>query len=263
MAQTFTINAAGIDFHMQTIGEHPNAIFLHGLEGGSHSWDLVWSALGNALPAIRYDLRGFGQSIDNSPAPFHHADDLLAIMDAIGLEQCDVIGVSMGGSVALNFALNHPERVRNLILISPGMVAWEWSDAWRALWQAIVDKARDNDMDAARELWWQHPLFATTRASDAASLLRESIRQFSGAQWIRNDEKDALPDVERLHTLEARTLLLTGQRDFEDFRLIADLIEASAPNVTRIDWPDYGHLLNLENPAGCAREILAFLGTTS
>ncbi len=260
--QTMTIDAAGIAFHAQAMGEHPRTIFLHGLGGdGLHSWDGVWSALGNELPALRYDLRGFGQSIDSNHAPFRHTDDLLAIMDAIELAQCNVIGVSMGGSIALNFALDHPGRVRNLILISPGMMAWEWSDAWRALWQRIADKARSGDMDGARELWWQHPLFATTRASGAASLLHESIRQFSGAQWIQNYEKDALPDVERLHGLNVRTLLLTGQRDFEDFRLIADLIEAIAPNLTRIDWPDRGHLLNLESPSDCAREIISFLDT--
>jgi hypothetical protein len=51
---------------------------------------------------------------------------------------------------------------------------------------------------------------------------------------------------------------LTGGKDFEDFRLIADLIAGSAGNVQRIDHPDRGHLLNLEDPATCAREMLEF-----
>lgn len=259
MDRTLTIDAAGMQFHAQQSGEQPRAIFLHGFGGDLHTWDAMWPTLENHLPSLRYDLRGFGRSIDPSASSFHHADDLLAIMDAINVEQCDLIGVSMGGAVALNFALSYPDRVRKLILISPGVVAWEWSEAWRKLWRAITSKAREGDMDSARELWWQHPLFATTRASEAGPLLRESIQRFSGAQWIRDYEKGALPDIERLHALSADTLLLSGQRDFEDFRLIADLIEASAPNITRIDWADGGHLLNLENPEGCAREILSFI----
>jgi pimeloyl-ACP methyl ester carboxylesterase len=114
-------------------------------------------------------------------------------------------------------------------------------------------------MDEARQLWWQHPLFATTRSGAASAPLYQSIMAYSGAQWVHDNQKLMLPDVERLHTLQARTLLLTGARDLEDFRLIADLIEASATDVTRMDWPDYGHLLPLENPAGCAREIRSFI----
>ncbi len=89
-------------------------------------------------------------------------------------------------------------------------------------------------------------------------MLYQSIMGYSGAQWVHDNQKLMLPDVERLHTLQARTLLLSGVRDLEDFRLIADLIEASASDVTRIEWPDCGHLLPLENPAACAREIRSF-----
>lgn len=259
MEKTLTINAAGIRFHAKQLGAQPRAVFLHGFSGDLQTWDLMWPLLGAALPALRYDQRGFGQSIDNSQVPFSHADDLLAILNARNIERCDLVGVSMGGAIALNFALDHPERVRNLILISPGMVAWEWSEAWRGLWQDIVAKARAGAMEEARQLWWQHPLFATTRDGAASDVLQQSIMRYSGAQWIRDNQKMMLPDVERLHALQVRTLLLTGACDLEDFRLIADLIEASASAVTRIDWPGCGHLLQLENPAGCVREIRAFL----
>lgn len=263
MEETLTMRAAGIDFHVQQVGAQPRAVFVHGFGGDLHTWDLLWPMLGENLPALRYDLRGFGQTVDISTEPFNHADDLLALLDAINIERCDLIGVSMGGAIALNFALDHPERVRNLILISPGMVAWEWSDAWKALWRPIVAKARAGEMDEARHLWWQHPLFATTRNSEGASALQESIMRYSGAQWVRDNHQSMLPDIERLHELKTRTLLLTGGCDFEDFRLIADLIETSATNLKRIDWPDVGHLLHLEVSASCACEILLFLNSPS
>lgn len=261
MEKTLAINAGGIDFHARQRGEEPHAVFVHGFGGDLHTWDLLWAAFGENLSAIRYDLRGFGQSIDNSNEPFNHADDLLAILDAKNIECCDLVGVSMGGAIALNFALDHAERVRNLLLISPGIVAWEWSDAWKALWRPIVTKARAGDMDGARQLWWQHPLFATTRNSEGASALYESIMRYSGAQWVRENHKMMLPDIERLHQLCVRTLLLTGEQDFEDFRLTADLIEASATNLKRIDWPNRGHLLQLEDPGSCMREIVSFLNS--
>ncbi len=254
-----TVRAHGVDLHTSLRGDRPGAIFLHGLGDDLSTWDGVWAATAQVLPALRYDLRGFGRSIADDDAAFNHADDLLAIVDAVGVEQCDLIGVSMGGSIALNFALDHPGRVRSLVLISPGMVAWEWSERWRELWDAIAERARAGAMDEARQLWWQHPLFDTTRDSPGGAALYESIQRYSGAQWVRDNHQLMMPDVERLHQLDVRTLLLTGGRDFEDFRLIADLLEASAGDLRRVDYPELGHLLHLENVADCARQILAFL----
>jgi pimeloyl-ACP methyl ester carboxylesterase len=108
-------------------------------------------------------------------------------------------------------------------------------------------------------LWWAHPLFATTRDSIGGLALYDSIMRYSGEQWINDHHQLMLPDVERLHLLATRTLLLTGGCDLDDFRLMADLIEASACKVQRIDYPLHGHLLHLEDPASCAKHITAFL----
>jgi pimeloyl-ACP methyl ester carboxylesterase len=239
-------------------------VFLHGFASDLHTWDGVWSALGQKVAAVRYDLRGFGRSSRAPPSAFTHADDLRAILDAIAIEQCDLVGVSMGGGVALNFALDHPERIRNLVLISPGLIGWEWSEAWLKLWQPIVNCARRGALDEARRLWWEHPLFSTTRKLEAGSQLHDSIMRFGGRQWIGGDYHRRLPpDVERLHLLRARTLLLTGGRDLEDFRLIADLIQASVTDVQRHDDPALGHLVHLEDPQGCVGKILSFLDASS
>lgn len=130
-----------------------------------------------------------------------------SILDAAALDQCDLVGVSMGASIALNFALDHPERVGSLVLISPGLVAWEWTDAWSERWRAIVKLARNGKLDQARQLWWQHPLFESTRSSPGGPALFDSIMRFSGAQWVRDDHLPMLPDVEQLHMLRTRTLL--------------------------------------------------------
>ncbi len=255
-----TIRTADAAFHACRRGAATGALFLHGFGGDLQTWDGVWAAMGEALPALRYDLRGFGRSPAGGDDSFDHGDDLLAIVDALALPRCDLVGVSMGGSIALDFALDHPERVRRLVLISPGLVGWEWSAPWRARWRAIVEQARAGRMDEARRLWWQHPLFETTRNSAAGPGLWRSIECFAGAQWLRDGQRLRLPDVERLHQLAPPTLLLTGGRDVEDFRLIADLIEASASDLRRIDFPECGHLLQLERADACARHIVDFLG---
>lgn len=253
-----TIEAAGVAFHARQRGDDPRLLFLHGFGGDLQTWDRLWAALPDSLSALRYDLRGFGRSKQGDEQPFSHADDLGALLDTLQLAQVDLVGVSMGGSIALDFALDHPQRVRRLVLISPGLVAWEWSPAWRALWRPIIAAARAGDMAGARRLWWHHPLFETTRNSDAGDELFAAIQRFPGAQWLRDNERPHLPDVERLHLLRVPTLLLTGDRDFEDFRVIAELLTTN-DCVTRIDYAGFGHLLQLEHAAECARQIGRFL----
>lgn len=258
MPEATVFRIGSVDFHAQRSSAHPRALFVHGFGGDLHTWDTVWERMGADLAALRYDLRGFGRTVCRQPIPYKHADDLLTVLDASAIECCELVAVSMGGGVAINFALDHPDRVRNLVLISPGLVGWEWSAAWDALWQPIAELARAGNLDAARRLWWEHPLFETTRVSAGGRALFESIMRFKGEQWIHDDHELMLPDVERLHSLRVPTLLLTGGRDFEDFRLVADLIEASVVCLRRIDRPELGHLLHLEDPEHCVRAIRSF-----
>lgn len=263
MDRIFKLPTEAVEFRLQQrqggSEAEPTTIFLHGLGGDLYSWDDVWNQLPADFPALRYDLRGFGLSAAKNNTSFSHSDDLLAIMDSLNIDTANIVGVSMGGAVALNFALNSPQRVNTLMLISPALVAWEWSAYWQQLWHQITELARSGNMAKARQLWWLHPLFATTRKSPAAEKLQQSIERYSGNVWIADYQRPELPDVERLYQLDVATLLLSGGKDLDDFRLMAELLSASASNLKRVDFPDNGHLLNLEIPEACCREILGFL----
>lgn len=234
-------------------------MLVHGFGGSRHDWQPVVEALPSTLPLVTFDQRNFGQSTGDAGTAFSHAGDLLALMDALEIELADLCGMSLGGATVLNFALSYPQRVRRLILVSPLIVGWSWSDDWIERWKAIGRKARAGDLDAARELWWQHPLFAAARSCPNACLLRTSITAFHGRQWVQDDQRPELPETERLHTLAPPTLLLTGALDTLDFRLIADVIAASSAQVERIDFADAGHLLNLEKPGELAAQIARFV----
>lgn len=251
---------ADADLIGEARGTNPDAIFLHGFGGSRTDWDPVWDRLDPTLAAIRYDQRGFGESRALSDEGFSHADDLLALLDAEGIARADLVGISMGGSIATHFALNHPDRVRRLVLISPGLMAWDWSEEWRIAWRAMTACARANDLHGARQLWFDHPLFATIRRDPRlADMLRVSIDRYCCGEWIADRQHPVLPDVERLPLLATPTLLLTGEHDLPDFRLIADMIAGCGQNVRRIDWPGHGHMLTLEAPGACAEAIGAFL----
>ncbi len=236
-------------------------VLAHGFGGSRHDWQPLIAALPADLPLIAYDQRGFGDSTGEPGVPFSHTEDLLTLINRLGIAQIDLCGMSQGGAMALNFALSHPERVRRLVLVSPGMVGWSWSDDWVDKWKQVGRLARSGDMGAARDLWWQHPFFETTRNSSAAPLLRASIDAFHGQQWVKDDQRRELPDIDRLTELASPTLLLSGALDVPDFRLIAELIEGAGQNVTRIDHADAGHMLILEIPDTIAGEVAQFLST--
>ena len=223
-------------------------------------WDAVVAALPANLPLIRYDLRGFGASAQDEAVPFRHADDLLALLDYLGIERAHLCGLSMGGAIATRFAIEHPDRVVRLVLVSPALIAWEWSAQWAADYRDCVKAARSGDMDAARRLWWQNPLFDTVRDEPFASAMQAEIAAFAGRQWLADPQMRELPEVEHLHRLSAPTLLLAGGRDTADFRLIADTLQATVPGLCRINYPDAGHMLTLERAGEVAAEIAAFLG---
>jgi pimeloyl-ACP methyl ester carboxylesterase len=255
------VEVAGASLEVEVEGAGEAMVLIHGFAGDRRSWDGIAPGLALDRRVVRYDLRGYGGSVEREPVPFRHARDLAALLDALDVRQCVLAGVSMGGAVALNFALDHPDRVRRLVLVSPGLVAWEWSDEWRAAWRKIVEAARKGDLDQARGLWWEHPLFATTRRiPQAAAALRDAISAYSGAHWALGDHEElAMPDVDRLGELAVETLLVTGSSDLPDFQLIAGLVEAMAPGVRRITYEDAGHMLHLERPAQLLADMKAFL----
>ena len=258
-AHAFAVTVEGDTLTGERRGQGATPLVLvHGLAGCRTDWDRLVAALPAGLPVIRYDLRGFGASIAQEGLPFSHAEDLLALLDALAIDRTIPVGLSMGGGVALNFALSHPERVARLALLSPAIVGWEWSDEWKALWRDVAAPAREGDMALARERWWQHPMFAGIRDSDAAEEFRQAITRYDGRQWVRDDQRAELPDVDRLHELVRSTLLLTGSEDVPDLRLIADVIEALAPDITRVDFAGAGHMLHFERTRDVAAALAAF-----
>lgn len=223
-----------------------------------HSWDGVWPSVTAEIPAIRYDLRGFGQS-SAADTPYDHTDDLLKLIDNARIDRADLIGVSMGGAIAISLALARPDRVRRLFLISPALYGWTWSDEWKAQWRKSSIPARAGIMDEARQQWLQHPMFQAAMEGPHAAELTASAQDYHGQQWIADPQRPVFPDAERLHELEAPTLLLTGGRDFQDFRLIADVIQQSCPSVRRVDQPASGHMVHLEDRQSTASLMRDFL----
>ena len=106
-------------------GEGEPLVLLHGGASDLRIWDHQVETLARTLRVIRYDQRGYGKS-DIPVSLFSYVDDLRGLIDALKLERVSVIGSSLGGSVAIDFALKYPERIRSLILVGPALSGYRY-----------------------------------------------------------------------------------------------------------------------------------------
>ncbi len=253
---------SGVVLWAEVTGEGSPHVLVPGAGGDHSTWDPMWSPLTVTNRCVRYDLRGCGESEDRTTARFRHADDLAVLLDELGIERTALTGASMGGRIAVDFALTYPDRVDRLVLISPGLADWDWSDTWRGRWLELTRTARCGDLERVRDMWFHHPLFATARRDPAlAAQLRATIAADACRVWVDADREipPARPHVECLPDLDMPVLLITGTDDVQDFRVIADIIAAMVPDIRRVDLPDTGHLAHLERPVETAAEIGTFL----
>lgn len=164
---------AGVHLHFDDAGEGPPLLLIMGLGGSSAAWYRLLPHLRGHARAITFDNRGTGQS-DRIRGPLGVTDmaaDAVAVLDAAGVERADVLGVSMGGMIAQHLALDHPDRVRSLVLGCTTANARAGLPSWRLLSAAAL---RDIAPGRAFELLAPALYSAHTRAG-APERIREDF----------------------------------------------------------------------------------------
>lgn len=127
-----------MQLHYQTLGQGQPLILLHGLFGASNNWGTVAKHFSQHYQVICVDLRNHGSSPHSASQSYANmADDLLELCDALSLERIHLLGHSLGGKVAMQFATHHPDRVEKLIVVDMGMRAY--ADAHTHLIDAMMD----------------------------------------------------------------------------------------------------------------------------
>ncbi len=177
-----TVTAAGARFHVATLGSGPALLLLHGWPEYWRTWEPVMERLADRFTLVAPDLRGFGAS-DKPDGPWgaeEHARDVLALLDALGLERVGLVAHDVGGAVALPLARLAPGRLRAMMLfgfVHPGI------------------GARLGTPDRLAEIWYQsfHQL---PMAPELVGATRESCRAYIG-HFLRHwaHRKDAFDDV--------------------------------------------------------------------
>ena len=262
IGQTF-LCADGGELRYSTAGTGEPVVLIHGLGLDAGMWDPQWRVLQKEFRVIRYDLRGFGNSTLPT-GPYSHCDDLLALLDFLEARPAHVVGLSMGGRVALRFALEQPASVRSLSLIDAALDGYAWSDEWTRRMDAILDAAGNGDLGAAKRLWLAHELFAPANLDPRLAVaLAAMVERYSAWHWWNADpvRRPVSPAIRELASVPAPTLVLVGELDLPDFQTIARHLAAGIPRATLRTIAGAGHMANMEAPAMVNELLLAHLRT--
>ena len=248
-------------------GKGSPLLLIHGFTGNRDAWNHFRPLLGDRYRVLAPDLPGHGESPLAADTTFHGTvDQLLALLDATGLERVDVAGYSLGARVALALCLRAPERVGRLVLESgsPGLRRRRDRVDRRRDDGALAEVIERDGLETFVRRWEALPLFEGLRG--LPEKLREGLherrlshRPEALAGSLRALSLGAQPSYwARLWTVRAPTLLLTGRRD-EKFTSIARAMAAEIPLVWGHVFDGAGHAPHLESPEEYAREVMSFL----
>jgi pimeloyl-ACP methyl ester carboxylesterase/mannose-6-phosphate isomerase-like protein (cupin superfamily) len=246
--------------HVEQAGAGPDVVLVHAGVADGRMWDSQWVEWAAHHRVTRLDLRGFGRS-DLPEGAFSHAGDVLAVLDALGIERAILMGASFGGRVALDLAATEPRRVTGLVLACAGLPDHEWSEQVRAFGAREDEAIEAGDLDRAAEV--NVDFWVPTASELVRAAIREQQRTAFALQVGRDDEEVLLTDdlPSRLASVDVPALVLVGESDYADFHAIAERLAAELPNARRATVPGAGHLPSLEQPDAFDAVVLPFLAT--
>lgn len=265
------IEVDGLPINVERYGMGPPVIMLHGFTGSRTSWYHVFRALQGEYTTLCVDLVGHGWS--GSPLSVERyrmpraVDDLVGFMRQSGFERAVWVGYSLGGRIALQLAVRHPEAVSALVLegASPGLPTQEERAERAAADEALARRIETEGLDAFVEYWQSLPLWDSqkTRLSESQQLALYQQRIGQRAAGLANSlrgmgtgAQDWVGD--RLGSLDVPVLLTAGRLDTK-FSAIAEEMGRAIPGARVEIIEDAGHCAHLEQPVAFNAVLLDFL----
>lgn len=243
-------------------------IFVHGHSLDRRMWREQVACFEKHFRVIVYDARGYGRSSkQREDLLFTHCDDLVALMNALGIEKAHVVGLSMGGFIAGDLLAMHPERllsctlaeghIRSTPSINEPMTAQE-----RAAKQISIDAVKAKGLAAYKKEWFESLMKGGSRAERMRRPLWRMIRKWDGWQATHH-EVHCYYACQAMEVLKERrpevpTLFLSGRRPTGKQRTNPSMMNY-LKNSRHEYIDDSGHMCNMEQPEAFNEIVMQFL----
>lgn len=265
----------GARLHDEVVGSGHPLVLIHAGIADRRMWDDQIAAFAPYFRVIRYDMRGFGQSVPPS-GPFSHSADLHGLLHYLGVDRAHLIGVSMGGATIINFALEHPAMATALVTVCAGIGGFQPDVEMPPGWDQIVaederldalieagkkDEAAEFGSDLDLRLW----IAGLYRTPDQLDLLfRERARELARGAYAYTDvqterQRPDPPAAERLDQIGVPTLAIVGDKDVPGPNAAADRMVERIRGARKLVIENAAHVPNMERPAAFNRVVLDFL----
>ncbi|HWS71442.1 MAG TPA: alpha/beta fold hydrolase [Thermoanaerobaculia bacterium] len=246
----------GLSYELAGSGDP--VVFLHAGGLDARMWEAQVEAFARSHTVIRCDLRGSGKSAPPR-APFSASEDVVAVLRHLDIERAAIVGASLGGRTAIDLAIEHPQLVDKLVLVSAGLSGFEFSAQYQ---QDIIDVL--GPLATGNEIGYVEAFLDSSlgpRSEEAqplvARMLIDNQSLFTGgASFLQTPEPPALA---RLGAIIAPTLVVVGEYDHPDIRAIASLLARSIENAREVVISGAGHMANLDQADAFNAVVLDFL----
>ncbi|TAL27361.1 MAG: alpha/beta fold hydrolase [Nitrospirae bacterium] len=251
----------GTKLYYEVKGKGQAIVFIHSGGFDRRIWDDQFNIFAEHYKAIRYDVRGYGKSLTPT-RPYSDEEDLYQLLKFLKVSKAHIVGLSLGGRIAIDFALTHPEMVETLIPVASGLSGYAFSPQDMIEILKIVYSIQKDDGTPAGEVWLQSPYNAPAMENpDVAKKLRPIAIENSHV-WLMNFlfPRPPLPlAIQRLSEIRVPTLLIMGDRDVPGIKTIVQILETGIPGAKKVIISGAGHVVNMEKPEEFNRVVLDFL----
>ena len=245
----------------EAAGQGAPVVMIHGGQMDRRMWDPQFLPYAKTFRVIRYDVRNYGRSA-SAMAPYSDVDDLLALLDELKVGKAHLVGLSLGGRIALEFTVAHPDRVASLVAVAPGLPGFPDEDQDDSRWFAMLRAAQEKGGEAAAELWLSDPFMVPAMENPAIAPRLRQLAVENGRAWLANPYLPKRPDppvAKRLREIQAPVLVVVGDRDIPHMQRIADKLAADIGGAKKVVIAGAGHISNMEKPAEFDAAVLPFL----
>lgn len=256
---SIVLNGIRVNFQQWNEGAEQTIVLLHGFTGSTKTWLDVVNQLPTSIHVVAVDLIGHGQTSAPKEVQSYlmdaHINLLEQLFERLQLQQFTLLGYSMGGRVALSYAVRYPHRINALILesASPGLAQSEERAARKLADDALAKKIEANGITAFVNQWENISLFATQKG--LSQEIQQEIRAERLAQTttglansLRGMGTGMMPSLwHKLHELKMPVTLITGLLDTKFEQLAVKMLE-HLQDATHISVNGVGHAIHVENP---------------